>query len=94
MSINDDILLIRLLHQGDEKAFKYIFDIYFVPMCRYGYIYLNSREESEEVALDVFIHLWEKRMELNIQLSLKAYLFQAMRNRCLNTIRDKNKHFL
>ncbi len=91
MSTNDDILLIRLIQYGDEKAFNYIFDTYFVPMCRYGYIYLNSREEAEEVALDIFIHLWEKRLELNIRLSLKSYLFQSMRNRCLNALRDKKQ---
>ena len=91
MSINDDILLIRLIQDGDEKAFNFIFDTYFVPMCRYGYLYLNCREEAEEVALDIFIHLWEKRMELNIQLSLKSYLFQSMRNRCFNAIRDKKQ---
>ncbi|WP_455668762.1 RNA polymerase sigma-70 factor [Phocaeicola sp.] len=91
MSINDDILLIRLIQHGDEKAFNYIFDTYFVPMCRLGYIYLNNQEEAEEAALDIFIHLWEKRMELNIQISLKSYLFQSVRNRCLNVIRDKKR---
>lgn len=91
MSTNDDILLIRLIQLGDEKAFNYIFDIYFVAMCRFGYFYLNSQEEAEEIALDIFIHLWEKRMKLNIQLSLKSYLFQSMRNRCLNAIRDRKK---
>lgn len=93
MSINDDILLIKLIQCGDEKAFNLIFDTYFIPMCRFGYIYLNCQEEAEEVALDIFIHLWEKRMLLDIRLSLKSYLFQSVRNRCFNIIRDRRKTY-
>ena len=30
----NDILLLNLLKADDEKAFKYIFDRYFSPLCR------------------------------------------------------------
>lgn len=29
MSINDDILLLKLIQSGNEQAFKYLFDTYF-----------------------------------------------------------------
>lgn len=85
----DDILLLNLIKKGDKIAFKYIFDSYFVSLCRFINIYLDNNEETEELALDIFTYLWEHRKELEIKLSFKAYLFQAARNRCLNALRDR-----
>lgn len=87
--ITDDILLLKLVQSKNEQAFKYLFDKYFVPLCRYVHLYLDSTQEGEELVLDIFIHLWERSHQINITLSLKAYLFQAARNRCLNFLRDR-----
>lgn len=91
MESKDDILLLRLIQAGDEHAFKYLFDTYFVSLCRYMHLYLDDTQEIEEVALDIFLYIWEHRERINITLSLKAYLFQAARNRCLNCLRDRKQ---
>lgn len=85
----DDILLLKLVQSKNEQAFKYLFDTYFVPLCRYVHLYLDSEQEGEELVLDIFMYLWEHSNRINITLSLKAYLFQAARNRCLNFLRDQ-----
>lgn len=87
--VTDDILLLKLIQSKDEQAFKYLFDTYFVPLCRYVHLYLDSTEEGEELVLDLFMHIWEHSGQINLTLSLKAYLFQAARNRSLNFLRDK-----
>ena len=85
----NDILLLNLLKADDEKAFKYIFDRYFSPLCRFMYLYVKNQQEVEEMSLDIFTHVWENRATLEIKLTFKAYLFQAARNKCLNNIRDR-----
>lgn len=85
----NDILLLNLLKADDEKAFKYIFDRYFSPLCRFMYLYVKNQQEVEEIALDIFTYVWENRATLEIKLTFKAYLFQAARNKCLNNIRDR-----
>ena len=85
----NDILLLNLLKADDEKAFKYIFDRYFSPLCRFMYLYVKNQQEVEEMALDIFTYVWENRATLEIKLTFKAYLFQAARNKCLNNIRDR-----
>ncbi|MDR0961995.1 MAG: RNA polymerase sigma-70 factor [Mediterranea sp.] len=87
--MTDNIALMALIREGDEQAFKHLFYLYFTPLCRYIHIYLANRQEAEEVALDLFTHLWENREQVEIKLSLKAYLFQAARNRCLNVLRSR-----
>lgn len=89
MTTADDILLLKLIKSGDEHAFRHLFDLYFVSLCRYINIYLNNYAETEELALDIFTYLWEKREQVEIKLSFKAYLFQSARNRCLNALRDR-----
>ena len=76
MTTNDDILLLKLIKEGDEHAFKHLFDNYFTPLCRYINIYLDNFAEAEELALDIFTYLWENREQVDIRLSFKAYLFR------------------
>lgn len=87
--ITDDILLLKLIQSKDEQAFKYLFDTYFVPLCRYAHLYLENHEDGEELVLDIFMYVWEHGHQINLTLSLKSYLFQMAHNRCLNYIRDR-----
>jgi len=85
----DDIILFNLIRHGDKLAFRHLFETYFTPMCRFMNLYVHEKTIVEELALDIFTYIWENRMTLQIQLSLKAYLFQAARNKCLNVLRQK-----
>lgn len=87
----NDILLLKLLQSNDKQAFKYLFDTYFESMCRYMFLFLKDKQDVEEIALDIFMYVWENSEKLDIKVSFKAYLFQAARNRCLNAIRDKKE---
>lgn len=42
----------------------------------------------KEVVLDVYTHVWQHAAELRITVSVRAYLFRAVRNRALNRLRD------
>ena len=48
-----------------------------------------DKQEIEELALSIFMNLWEGRADLTLKISFKAYLFQSARNRCLNALRDE-----
>lgn len=52
---------------------------------------IKNQDAAEEIALDIFTNIWEKRETLHIQLTFKAYLFQAARNRSLNYLRDNER---
>lgn len=86
---SDDIILMRLIREGDKPAFRHLFETYFTPLCRFMSLYVHEKQIVEELALDIFTYVWENRQTLQIQLSFKAYLFQAARNKCLNVLRQK-----
>lgn len=91
MNPQNDILIMNLIAQGDEKAFNLLFHKYFTPLCRFCYVYVENQSIAEEISLDLFTSLWENRERLNITTSLKSYLFQAARNKCMNYIRDNQR---
>jgi len=89
----DDIFLLRKLKAGDESIFKYIFETYFTPLCRFIFLYIKDKDIVEDIVLDMYAHLWEKREQLDIRISIKAYLFQSVKNRAFNYIRDNERMF-
>ncbi|WP_431217513.1 RNA polymerase sigma-70 factor [Puia sp. P3] len=50
----------------------------------------RRRPLAQEVVNDVFVRLWQDAEKIDIQSSLKSYLYRAVVNRCLNEL-DKNK---
>lgn len=88
-SNNDDILLLKLIKQGDQIAFKHLFYQYVDSLERFITYYIHDREKSQELILDIFTYIWENRQQFEIKLTLKAYLFQAARNKAFTYIRDK-----
>lgn len=87
----DDILLLQLIKAGDEQAFKYLFERYFVSLCRFIHLYISEPKVAEDIVLDIFTGLWEKRQTWEIRISIQAYLFQSARNRALNYLRDHER---
>lgn len=77
------------LQLGNESAFEMIFKTYYQPLCRYAYSFLSDKEDAEEVVQSAFITVWEKRSDIDIQTSLKSYLYRMVRNSCLNVIKHE-----
>lgn len=48
---------------------------------------LRDEQEAKDVVQEIFIDLWNKQQLENI-ISIKAYLTQSVRNRCLNLIKS------
>ncbi len=81
--------VLETIQSGNESAFEMIFKAYYQPLCRYAYSFLEDKEEAEEVVQSAFITVWEKRKSIDIQTSLKSYLYRMVRNGCLNVIKHE-----
>jgi RNA polymerase sigma-70 factor, ECF subfamily len=75
----------------DQSSFSKYFKEYFVPLCQYAYAFCNNQDECKEIVHDVFLKLWERRSELEIRGKVSIYLYQMVRNKALNHIRDSKK---
>lgn len=86
---SDDILLLKLIKQGDQIAFRHLFYQYADSLERFITYYIHDREKSQDLVLDIFTYIWENRQNFEIKQTLKANLFQAARNKSFTYIRDK-----
>ena len=85
---NDAEALLKV-KEGNMRAYRHIFDSHFSDLCKFLYLYVSDSFIAEEIALDIFTSLWEKRTTLQIESSLKGYLFQAGKYKAISHLRKK-----
>lgn len=76
----------------DEATLRKLFDLHYNSLCRFATGYLTDADAAEDIVQQVFINLWNHREEIQPDKSINSYLFTAVKNRCLNRIRDHKKY--
>jgi RNA polymerase sigma-70 factor, ECF subfamily len=87
MNRQEEHILFKKIRAGDEKAFEALFRHYYPHLCLYATRILKNPSVAEEIVQELFVRLWEKRKETEIETSVKNYLFRAAKNNCLNHIK-------
>tara|TARA_R110002050_G_scaffold261556_1_gene401640 strand:- start:130395 stop:130952 length:558 start_codon:yes stop_codon:yes gene_type:complete len=81
-------LILEEIKKKNEEVFKNFFDNHYKNLVIYANGYLYDKDSSEDVVQDVFIYIWEHANNINIETSLKGYLYAMVRNRCLNFLKS------
>lgn len=81
--------LIYHLKQGDEWAYRQLFDKHYVILCKIAYEFLKDSFMVETIVNDVIVYLWENRKNIEIKTSLRSYLIGAVRYSCMNHLQKK-----
>ncbi len=76
--------LLAGLRKKDTDAYKELFFRYHGRLVLFARKFTGDLEAAQDIVQDAFLTLWEKSDLLMINISPKAYLFQAVRNRALN----------
>ena len=84
----EELFIFRKMIDGDIDSFKYFFDRYYNDLCNFVHIYLHDQMLAEEIVQDIFVYFWENREKLQINTSVKAFLFSASKFKSLNLLRD------
>jgi RNA polymerase sigma-70 factor, ECF subfamily len=90
LQTDPDILLYKQLVSGSKVAFDTLFRKYYQALCRFAYLFTGNKGEAEDAVQTAFIALWEAKAAITITRSLKAYLYQMVRNNILMQIRKSN----
>jgi len=85
---SDDQDLLNQLKAGNTDAFGKVFDRYRRWLTYVAYTLLEDETEAQDIVQDFFMDCWEKGLFNNVSISLKSFLHCAIRNRCLNRLRD------
>lgn len=87
----DEFKLIQGVKQGDNNAYKYLFERYYTILCQIAYEFVEDDFISRSIVCDIFFKLWEKRETIHIEKSIQRYLIKAVKNACLDYL-DTNAY--
>ncbi len=83
----DDIL--TRLKSDDKAALKELFQAYYPYVCSSIYRIVKDQNTVEDLAQEVFLRFWQKRHQIQISSSVKAYLRRMAINEGLGYLRKK-----
>jgi RNA polymerase sigma-70 factor (ECF subfamily) len=86
----NDKELINDIYEGNSNAFKYVFDLYYVHLCRYVTNFTSDPDVAEDIVQSCYVSLWKQRKKIIFTSSLKSYLYKSCYNGYIDFYR-KNK---
>lgn len=73
-----------------QKQFEVFYEAYFARMVRFSSVYVDDRQDAENLVQDIFMYLWE-HPEVWVEIKhVDAFLFTLLRNRCLNFLKRQS----
>ncbi len=91
VSDQDDPELLRAIRNGDHSAFKKFFEKHHSYLYHFLLKKGISEQQAEDLVQQAFVMIWEKRAQIDVTKSLKAFLFRIAYTRMLNVFRDSKK---
>lgn len=80
--------ILKLVSESDSQAFRTLYMHYYNRLFQFAMIFLHSEAASEDVVADVFFVLWKDRNMLTSIPNFHPYIYQAVRNGCLNVLKS------
>ena len=74
-----DVILWKEMKEGNEFAFREIFDTYSNLLFQYGITICKERELVKDCVQELFVAIWTNRQTIGIARSIKYYLFFSLR---------------
>ncbi|GAE21608.1 RNA polymerase ECF-type sigma factor [Bacteroides pyogenes JCM 10003] len=73
----------------DIISFNRLFTENHARFVRFASTYVDDRMAAEDIVMEAMMYYWENRFRLELGLNSSAYIFTAIKNKCLNYLRDK-----
>lgn len=84
VEILQDRDLIAASRQGNEEAFRVLFDKYWHDLYKIAIKRVGSPEDVKDILQEVFLSLWNNIVNVKVNDSLGGYLYVSLRNKILN----------
>lgn len=85
--MDDEQLIISRFIQGDESAFRIIYENYFPKVLKFSRGFVKDADTAEDIAQSIFVRLWEKRALFTEVRDMDAYIYRMTRNEVLSYMR-------
>lgn len=89
-----DGVLVQQAMAGDQEAFEHLVKRYSVPLFRLIRQILRDDYQANDLLQQVFLQLYVSLSTLHTTGSLKPWLFQVARHRCVDELRREHKRII
>lgn len=87
VSIELDSRLSEEIRESNVAAFEKLFRKYYPSLCDFAYRIVKAHDAPKDIVQEVFTQIWINRENWLPQVSVRAYLFRAVRNASLNHLK-------
>jgi len=90
-TISDDTILAKSIKKGNREAFRILFDRYYKKLLDYAVTYTHDLHEAEDIVQQTFITLWNNKLKINTEKSIKSYLYRITYNTYIDIYRKQKR---
>jgi RNA polymerase sigma-70 factor (ECF subfamily) len=85
--------IIKALKEGKSDAYSYLVNTYHHKLCVYALGLTNNYNLAEDIVQNVFISVWNNRLKLKEDFSIKNYLYKSVYNEFIDQYRKRKLVF-
>lgn len=88
MAFDVDSKIIKQFSDGDQSAFRVVFEHYYPRVSEFIRRIVKSDSLAEDITQDIFVKVWERREIFGVEVqSFDKYIYVMSRNAALNALR-------
>lgn len=89
MAKEREIQLMTLIADGDERAFRELYNLYYTPLAVYANRIVGDLDVALDIVQNLFVGLYSERQRMPQISSIRSYLYQSVHNLSLNEIKHQ-----
>lgn len=78
-----------MLSSNRNEAYEHLYNEYYTPLVLFADHYVSNQDVAHDLVQEVFIALLDVKTKFENLLHLKSYLYNSLRNKCLNHLRHE-----
>ena len=85
----DQEVLLKLLAEHNNEAFRYLYRHYYVGLKAVANYYTRNDQGADDLVQEVFISMLEGKQHFSTLNDVKYFLYTALKNKCFNHLRNQ-----
>lgn len=88
----EELVLLSLIKSGNISVFEKLFNTHYATLCIYARKMVGDIDEARDIVQNIFVAIYDKRDTLEINTSIKSYLYRSVYHACLNHLKQIKIH--
>ncbi len=84
-----EMIDIEVVHRWDDASLKMLYSHYYKALVAFSAQMVEHQEAAEELVQDAFVSLWQQRNTFQSAATLRAYLYNTVRNKSISWLRHE-----